>query len=277
MKVLGKQYFLIFFTIVFVASFPFAVSGTFKKLFPENVRNGSFHEFDGESMCLGLLAFAENKTDISEDDNPENNIPEQKEPEWKFAESDVSYFDDALFIGDSRTVDLAKYGTLKTATYFADIGMSVYNMRKSPKEIPDLGKMTFDEALAYKKYGKIYIMLGLNELGYNMKQTQKKYEKLIEEIKETQPDAVIYILSNIHVTKECSETDPYSHNPDIDRFNGLLSELADEKTVFYLDINRYFDKDGVLDEKYTGDGTHFYAKYYPELCRRLCENTVKFN
>ena len=31
---------------------------------------------------------------------------------------DASYFDDALFIGDSRTVGLKEYGTLNNATFF---------------------------------------------------------------------------------------------------------------------------------------------------------------
>ena len=54
--------------------------------------------------------------------------PEMVLKEDVFITSDSSYFDDALFIGDSRTVGLCEYGTLKNADYFASTGMSVYKL-----------------------------------------------------------------------------------------------------------------------------------------------------
>ena len=45
---------------------------------------------------------------------------------------DASYFDDALFIGDSRTVGLKEYGTLNNATFFANTGLSIYDATSDP-------------------------------------------------------------------------------------------------------------------------------------------------
>ena len=39
-----------------------------------------------------------------------------------------SYFDDALFIGDSRTVGLYEYGDLSHALVIADSGMNIYKL-----------------------------------------------------------------------------------------------------------------------------------------------------
>ena len=42
---------------------------------------------------------------------------------------DDSYFDDAVFIGDSRTVGMYEYGGLeKTSTFYASTGLTIYKM-----------------------------------------------------------------------------------------------------------------------------------------------------
>ncbi len=47
----------------------------------------------------------------------------------------------------------------------------------------------------------------------------------------------------------------------------MLSELADNKKIFYIDINELFgDGKGNLRNELTGDGTHVYAKYYRDWC-----------
>ena len=41
-----------------------------------------------------------------------------------FVASDYSYFNDALFIGDSRTVGLRDYGSLGNSDFFCDVGLT---------------------------------------------------------------------------------------------------------------------------------------------------------
>ena len=79
-----------------------------------------------------------------------------------------NYFDDALFIGDSRTVGISEYGDLNNATFFANTGMSVYNVFEKSVSVPKIGKLKLEQLLESKKFGKVYIMLGINELGYDM-------------------------------------------------------------------------------------------------------------
>ena len=90
-----------------------------------------------------------------------------------FFEADRSYFDDALFIGDSRTVGLYEYGNLGNALVLADPGMNVYKVFNRSFKLPSGESKTLEEILTEKQFGKIYVMLGINELGYDFDQTVK--------------------------------------------------------------------------------------------------------
>ncbi len=200
---------------------------------------------------------------------------EVTEPAKQFTESDASYFDDALFIGDSRTLGLYEYGTLKNADYFCTQGMNVYDLPKESVTVGDLGNITLEKLFSEKSYGKIYIMLGLNELGYEFNRTVDQYRQCLDLVREKQPDAIIYIEANLHVTTERSSTDSIFNNQNINRFNKAISEMADGEKTFYIDVNEYFDDDkGNLPSGLSSDHTHVYAKYYPEWCDWLCTKTI---
>lgn len=188
--------------------------------------------------------------------------------------TDIS-MDDALFIGDSRTVGLMEYAGIDGADYFCTVGMSVYNIYKKPVSVPDVGKVTLTELLNSKKYGKIYIMLGINEVGYKFSSTVEKYNELIEFIKGKQSDAVIFIQANLHVTKSRSDSDKVVNNNAINGLNTELAKLADGKSKFYLDANILFDdKTGGLSADKSGDSTHLYAKYYQEWGKWIIRQTA---
>ena len=151
------------------------------------------------------------------------------------------YFDDALFIGDSRTVGISEYGDLNNAIFFANTGMSVYNVFEKNVSVPQVGKLKLEQLLTYKKFGKIYIMLGINELGYNQEKTLKKYKDLLKFIQEKQSNAIIYIEANLHVTAERSNKDKTINNININKINNEISQLADNEKIFFIDVNEKFD------------------------------------
>lgn len=183
----------------------------------------------------------------------------------------------SLFIGDSRTVGIMEYSGLADTDFFCNVGMNVFNAVKDTVSVPNVGKITLNELLVNKKYGKIYVMLGINELGYNTDTVIKKYGELLDLIKETQPDAVIFIEANLHVTKDRSDGDNIINNRTIDSFNTEISKLADNKTVFYIDANSLFDDtDGNLSADKTQDNVHLYAKYYAEWGEWICRETEKY-
>ncbi len=186
-----------------------------------------------------------------------------------------TYMGDALFIGDSRTVGLMEYSGIDGADYFCTVGMSVYNIHKKPVSVPNVGKVTLTELLNGKKYGKIYIMLGVNEVGYKFSSTAEKYSELIELIKDKQPNAVIFIQANLHVSKSRSDSDKVVNNIAINGLNAELAKLADGKSKFYLDANILFDdKTGALSSDKSEDSTHLYAKYYKEWGEWIIKQTA---
>lgn len=208
---------------------------------------------------------------------PLENFTEQLLEEEPVAEAvGYEYFADALFIGDSRTVGLMEYGNIENATFFADSGMSVFDLEKKKVSIPDEGKVSFDELLNEREYGKIYLMLGINELGYRFENIQKKYEETVEKIKESQGNAIIYLCANMHVTEEQSQKDEIYNNANVNKVNEMICGLADNETVFYIDVNELFDdENGSLSTNYSSDSFHVYGKYYMDWVDWLCTKTIK--
>lgn len=200
-------------------------------------------------------------------------IPAEEESKFKTVERD--YFDDALFVGDSRTVGLMEYGNLENATFFADSGMSVYGLALKKITMPGKGKMTFDQVLDERQYGKIYLMLGVNELGYRFETTKARFEETVEKIHAAQPEAIIYLCANMHVTKEQSEKDEIYNNTNVNMINEVIEALADDQQFIYLDVNELFDdEEGYLNEEYTSDAFHVLGKYYEDWVDWLCTKAI---
>lgn len=183
---------------------------------------------------------------------------------------------DALFIGDSRTVGIMEYAGINEADFFCDTGMSVFNLQSKRISVPSVGKVTLEELLSNKKYGKIYVMLGINELGYNFNTLVEKYSSVIGYIEKKQPEALIFIEANLHVTKARSDTDKVINNSAIDKLNAELKKLASKDNEFYLDINTVFDdSQGALAKDKTQDNAHLYAKYYAQWGQWIKTQTAK--
>lgn len=209
--------------------------------------------------------------------SPEIVIPKKEELEKKEEVTTEADLSDALFIGDSRTVGIMEYAGLDGTDFFCDVGMNVFNVCEKKIAVPNVGKFTLTELLSKKSYGKIYIMLGINEVGYNFKSILGKYSELIELLEEKQPNVRIFIMANLHVAKNRSDTDKIINNNAIDRLNARMAELANGKNRFYLDANVLFDDaDGNLSADKTGDNVHLYAKYYAEWGKWIAAQTAEY-
>lgn len=182
---------------------------------------------------------------------------------------------DTLFIGDSRTVGLSEYGNLTDADFFCSTGLNVYDLEKEVVTIPNVGHTTLANLLSSKQYHKIYVMLGINELGYDRDQTVNAYRKAIQQIQNAQPEAILFIEANLHVSTSRSSSDGIYNNSNINQFNEQIAKLANNKDCFYIDVNPLFDDaQGGLSSDKTSDDTHPYAKYYAEWGRWIIEETT---
>ena len=193
-----------------------------------------------------------------------DNVP-QRSPE---------YFDSSLFIGDSRTVGLRDFADLGKATVFASRGMNVFRIVKESVDVPGYGNAYLTDILNAKKYDKIYVMLGINEIGYNPNAVIKKYAEIIDMVKAAQPEAKIYIQANLHITALRSNSDEVYNNTKLNALNDGIKTLANGTSIVYMDANVIFDDEsGCLDEKYASDNFHLFAKYYPVWANWIAYNS----
>ena len=199
---------------------------------------------------------------------PENGQSENGQQTGSFTQVPESYFDDALFIGDSRTVGLDEYGGFQeSTTFFAKTSLTIYDLFEEPEKFAQLAdgtKATLEEALTERKFGKIYIMLGINELGRGTTESFfNVYADAVNRIRMLQPDAVIFIQGIMRVGEEKNNTDAIFNNTNINGRNQAISLMADNQTIFYLQVNDVVcDENGNLISDYTFDQIHLKAKYY---------------
>ena len=130
-----------------------------------------------------------------------------------------------------------------------------------PDVVPDDENITIDEELQKHQFGKVYIMLGVNELGTGTAETYyQQFKKVVERIRELQPDALIFVESIIHVSALKDAEGTVINNKEINARNKWLKKLADNKTIFYLDYNEVLeDENGALKADSTFDGVHLQA------------------
>lgn len=199
---------------------------------------------------------------------PETENANNGKEERQFTQVDMSYLDGALFIGDSRTSTLYEYAGWDTTEFFVEYGLTIWDvMEEELAEDSETGeKLTVREALGKKQYEKIYLMLGINELGRGTPDTfYEQYKLVVDEIRSLQPDAVLFIQSIMHVTDKKDSEGTYINNPEINARNEKIKTLANQKDIFWLDENEVFDLEGTnkLNPDYTNDGVHLKAKYIP--------------
>ncbi len=192
-----------------------------------------------------------------------------------FVEAPDGYFDDALFLGDSRTEGLRIYAPIENATYFSIQSLSVFNIEKTVVHINGEGNFTFFDFLNTRKFKKVYIMLGINGVGTSIDNHLINYASIIYKIREINPDCLVYLLANIHVGKDKNKSEYAYNNNKLNELNSAISSIADNVSIFYIDENILFDdENGELNKNYTGDGIHIYPKCYSWFRELLYRNVI---
>ena len=127
------------------------------------------------------------------------------------------------------------------------------------------------------EFKKVYLMCGVNELGWSYPEKFKEsYQQVVEEVKTTQPDATIYVQSILPVSKEKSNSSDVYNMERVNLFNGLLQEMAEEEGVIYLDVaSSVTDSEGYLPEDASTDGVHLNKAYCQIWLQYLEEHTAE--
>ena len=180
-----------------------------------------------------------------------------------FTTATDEYFEDACFIGDSRTVGLSEFSGIENATFLCKSSLSIYDYDK-PKITYEDKKTSVHDVLMEKQFGKIYLMVGINECGTGTPESFfERYRQVLENIRELQPNAIIFIQANLTVTEEKSAEEEVVTNENISARNEIISQLANQRDIFYIDVNESsLCEDGILIPDYTWDQVHIKAQYY---------------
>ena len=182
------------------------------------------------------------------------------------------FFADAAFFGNSLVDGLRYFGGIEPGSFYAATSASVVNVEVTlNSELESGEECTLLEAMTEKSHGKIYILLGINEISFEPEYFSWLYGGLLDRIRELEPGADIYIMSLSPVTEKCSEESEFFNMERIAAYNSALYALAREKECYYVDLCQALaGEDGYLPEEVsTADGIHLIREEYPHWAEYL--------
>lgn len=181
---------------------------------------------------------------------------------------DDSYFEDAVFIGDSRMQGFRNLSGITKGSFVTAVGMELENFYTDSQIATAAGNVTVLDALKNINFSKIYMMLGTNELGaYDMSQVGESYRQVLADIKQlsSSPDPIVYVYSVIYVDEPLVTTGDYVNNTNVDAVNMEILKMCKEEGYHYINLNE------VLSNGYHGlisgaaeDGIHLNTDYCKE-------------
>ena len=124
--------------------------------------------------------------------------------------------------------------------------------------------MTVIEALkSDPTFDRVYIMLGVNELGWIYTEAFiEKYGEIIDTVRTINPNAKIVVQSLIPVSADAYKTDPMLRNSKIEEYNKALDAMCRDKNVWFLNVAEMFSGNGgVLPADASNDGVHLKKAY----------------
>jgi lysophospholipase L1-like esterase len=193
----------------------------------------------------------------------------------KSTEADPSFLNDAVFVGDSVTLKLKNYATLRRKTNASFLGKAKFLAAGSMGSGNALNPLSEDsihplfngekalleDSAAKMGAKKIYIMLGVNDLAlYGVEGAAQNLQTLGLRFLKRQPDAVLYIESATPMLK--NKQMKTLNNANLEKYNQKLVEICGKQGWYYLDVASVLrDSDGSLKKEYCSDpdvlGLHF--------------------
>ena len=199
---------------------------------------------------------------------------------------DDSYFNDTVFIGDSVSEKLKYYVTQQRKGDEPDLlGNAVFltapslSARNSLKDVSETSlhptfrgeKMKIEDVVAKVGAKKVYIMLGLNDVGISgVKDAAKNLMTVIKAIKDKSPDTLIFIQS---ATPRVSGSHP--NTTQLFKFNLKVYKYClqiEDQGIYYVDVAHVMrDEDGTLFEDYCSDLDSMALHFNNKACKEWVE------
>lgn len=171
--------------------------------------------------------------------------------------------ENSLFIGDSLTHGLSMHGRMAEPMFLYSTGSNIFRARTGTFNTQHGDQKTVASAVAAKEYEAVYILFGINEIGFNPNVFIDSYSEFIDYVRDLLPGARIYIMSVLPVSRGRDAAGVFTR-ARVNTFNERLKALAEEKDgCCFIDINsKLADANGFLPDSSTWDGVHLNANEY---------------
>ena len=183
-----------------------------------------------------------------------------------------AFFSDAAFFGNSLIGGLKLYGGLQSAAFFGEQSAAVYNVGTTKNcALSDGTEATLLDALGEAQYSKVYVLLGINEIAFDVETFIGLYTAVLDEIVLREPDAELYIMSLTPITEEKSLDESVFTQERVLEYNIALRALAEQRQCWYVDlVEALAGPDGYLPKEVsTDDGIHLTRETYPSWAEYL--------
>lgn len=192
---------------------------------------------------------------------------------------ELSWFDDAAFLGDSLSVGYIDYNIdVSDALICAYTGVGPSQIvNRSICSHPERGEEIPLDVLSAAQPAKLYILLGANALltveaqeGY-----LAYYGRMLDELRAALPNTVFYVQSVLPVTANSAAELPGLAPEPLRTVNAALKALCTEKGCYFLDLHAEFadENDALIAEYAQPDGLHLTVAGYRRWVAFLCSHT----
>lgn len=186
------------------------------------------------------------------------------------SELDTSFYDNAVFVGNSIADGIALYGLLPQTDIYAKVGLSLDSVYTTAA---DNDSTAIADQLKSRKYSKVFLCFGEAELSSkDTSDFEDKYSELIEKVKSYQQSARIYLVAIPPVSQDTEENGMDVRN--ITDYNDTIKKLAESEDVYYADAyTALADDDGYLKSGVSSDGINLNRDCYIEMLNYIADNS----
>lgn len=193
-----------------------------------------------------------------------------------------TFFDDAVFVGDSVSLKLNLYVSAQRKNDNAFMGTAQFLTPGSygtGNELKELGsdnsvhpsyngtEMYLADAIEAMGAKKVFIMLGMNDIAvYGNDGAVKNMETVLAQIKEKNPDTTIYVQSMTPIVGTAQTGSLTNENLNI--YNTGLQAMCEQNGYIYLDVASVMkDDEGNLKREYCSDPDNMGVHFTDEGCK----------
>lgn len=177
----------------------------------------------------------------------------------------AAYYDESVFIGDSIMQGFRNY-CAKSESFVHGIDFLAATSYSAGNALRPVAGKNVHPMYKGKKYHvwdavslvgskRAFILLGMNDLIVTgLEDSRNAYKEVINKIVEASPGIEIHIISVTNTIKD-GKLKGALCNPNIDMYNAMLQEMADENGWEYIDLcTPISDGVGNLKREYCSDG-----------------------